>query len=75
MLKNVLTAYIWASLGAYNGNEKGAKLRDIFAKRMTPKDISTAQKLARECFWKNYRGCRFERSPNALDTIRKITIY
>ena len=73
--KNLVTAYIWASLGAYNGNEKGAKLRDIFAKRMTPKDISTAQELARECFWKNYRGCRFEQSLNALDTIRKITIY
>ena len=71
----MLTAYIWTSLGAYNGNQKGAKLRDVLAKRMSPDDISTAQELARECFWKNYRGCRFERSPNALDTIRKITIY
>ena len=67
--KNLVTAYIWASLGAYNGNEKGAKLRDIFAKRMPPDDIATAQELARECFWKNYRGCRFEQSLNALDTI------
>ena len=75
MLKNVLTAYIWASLGAYNGNQKGAKLREVFARRMSPDDISTAQELARECFGKNYQGCRFEQSLSAIDTIQKIKIH
>ena len=73
--QNWVTAYIWASISAYNGNEKGAKLRDICAKQMTPDDISTAQELARECVWKNYIGCRFEKSLNALDTIENIRIH
>ena len=66
---------MWGKLATSNGNEKGAKLRDIFAKEMTPDDISTAQELARECVWKNYIGCRFEQSLNALDTIEKIRIH
>ena len=50
-------AHMWGNLGASNGNEDGGKLRDIVAKGMTPADISTAQKLARECIRKKYKGC------------------
>jgi hypothetical protein len=33
------------------------KKKDIVEKKMTPADLSTAQKLARECVRKKYKGC------------------
>ena len=50
-------AHMWGNIAATNGNELGAKLRDNFEKKMTPADISAAQKLARECVRKEYKGC------------------
>ena len=50
-------AHMWGNIAAMNGNELGGKLRDDFEKQMTPADISAAQKLARECVAKNYKGC------------------
>ena len=44
-------------ISATNGNEDGVTLRDRVAKEMTSTDISKAQKLARECMAKNYKGC------------------
>ena len=38
-------------------DDAASKNRDMVAKRMTPADISTAQKLARECVRKEYKGC------------------
>jgi len=32
-------------------------LRDLVAKEMTPSQIQEAQRLARECVRKNYKGC------------------
>ena len=55
--KDYVYAHMWGNLGASNGNEKGGKLRDLVAKKMTPTDISAAQKLARECVRKKYKGC------------------
>jgi TPR repeat protein len=44
--------------GVFIGFNKNAVTnRDIVAKRMTPADISAAQKLARECVRKKYKGC------------------
>jgi len=57
VLKDYVYAHMWGNLAASNGNELGAKLRGFVEKKMTPADISTAQKLARECFRKNYKGC------------------
>ena len=54
---NGVYAYMWGNLGALNGNENGGKLRDYLATQMTPADISTANKLARECVRKKYKGC------------------
>ena len=48
---------MWGNLAASNGNEGGGKLRDFVAKEMTPSQLETAQKLARECVRKNYKGC------------------
>ena len=55
--KDYLYAHMWGNIDASNGNENGGKLRDIVAKKMTPADISAAQKLARECVRKKYKGC------------------
>jgi hypothetical protein len=50
-------ACMWGSLGASNGSDNRGKLRNFVATKMTAADISTAQKLARECVAKKYKGC------------------
>jgi len=50
-------AHMWWNIAALNGDTNAVKNRDVVAKRMTPPDISTAQKLARECVRKKYKGC------------------
>ena len=50
-------AHMWSNIADSNGNKDGAILRDILAKKMTPSQIEEAQKLARECVTKNYKGC------------------
>ena len=50
-------AHMWGNLSASNGDENGGKLRDLVAKEMTPTQLKTAQRLARECVRKKYKGC------------------
>ena len=51
-------AHMWFSLGAVSGkSEKAAKNRDAIAARMTPAQIAEAQKLARECQARSFKGC------------------
>jgi uncharacterized protein len=50
-------AHMWGNIGSSNGNENGGRLRDFVAKNMTPSQIEKAQRLARECVAKNYKGC------------------
>ena len=57
VLKDYVEAYKWGNLAAANGNKKGAKLRDFVEKKMTPTQIETAQRLARECVKNKYKGC------------------
>ena len=57
VLKDYVYAHMWGNIAATNGNELGAKLRDDFQKKMTPAQIDEAQKLARECLRKKYKGC------------------
>ena len=57
VIQDNVYAHMWANIGASNGSANGGKLRDIVGKKMTPADISTAQKLARECIRKKYKGC------------------
>jgi len=56
-LKDYVYAHMWGNIAASNGQENGRKMRDIIAKRMTPARIEDAQKLARECIRKKYKGC------------------
>jgi uncharacterized protein len=50
-------AHMWTNLAASNGNENVGELRDLIAKDMPPSQLETAQKLARECVRKKYKGC------------------
>jgi TPR repeat protein len=43
-------AHMWFNLAAASGQKDSVKIRDVLAARMTPAQISEAQKLARE--WK-----------------------
>jgi len=57
VIQDNVYAHMWLNIAASSGNETASKNRDIVAKRMTPADISAAQKLARECIRKKYKGC------------------
>jgi len=46
--QDYVQAHMWFNLAASKGNETGRKNRDIIAKKMTPADVSKAQRLARE---------------------------
>ena len=50
-------AHMWGNIAVFIGGKDKGKVRDFVAKKMTPADISAAQKLARECVEKNYKGC------------------
>ena len=56
-LKDYVYAHMWGNLAAMNGDKSGAKLFDEIKEKMTPADISAAQKLTRECIRKKYKGC------------------
>jgi hypothetical protein len=48
--QDYVLAHMWFNLSAAQGDQLGAKNRDIVAQRMTPAQLAEAQKLARE--WK-----------------------
>ena len=50
-------AHMWSNIAASTGDAEAIKNRDIVAEYMTPAQIAEAQKLARECVRKNYKGC------------------
>jgi uncharacterized protein len=49
-------AHMWFNLAALSG-EYGIVDRDRIAQKMTPQQIAEAQKLARECQQRNFKGC------------------
>ena len=57
VIKDWVYAHMWGNLGASNGYELGGEVRDMAARNMTPSQLETAQKLARECVRKKYKGC------------------
>ena len=57
VMKDYVYAHIWGNIASMNGNDLGALLRDDFAEKMTSSQIEEAQRLARECIKKNYKGC------------------
>ena len=57
VLQDYVYAHMWGNISSSHGSENGRKLRDVAAEQMTPSQIEKAQKLARECVAKNYKGC------------------
>ena len=57
VLQDNVYAHMWWNIAASEGNEFAKEYRDILAEQMTPSQIAEAQKLARECVAKDYKGC------------------
>jgi hypothetical protein len=57
--QDYLLAHMWTNISSANGNEVGAKNRNILAKNMTAQDISAAQAMARDCMSSNYQNCGY----------------
>ena len=50
-------AHMWSNIASSNGIEQAKENREYLTKKMTPSQILEAQKLARECVKKSYKGC------------------
>ena len=55
--QDYIRAHMWWNLAASSGNKNAVAGRDAISKQMTPDQIAEAQKLARECVRKKYKGC------------------
>jgi len=57
VIQDNVYADMWLNIAASSGDKDAVKNRDIVAGWMTRTRIEDAQKLARECVKKNYKGC------------------
>jgi len=57
VIQDNIYAHMWFNIAGSSGDKIAVKYRDIVAKRMIPANIFAAQKLARKCVRKKYRGC------------------
>ena len=63
VIKDMVYAHMWANISASNGEKQSevwyasVELKYYLTKKMTPSQIEEAQRLARECVKKNYKGC------------------
>ena len=55
--KNYVRADMWYIIAESKGDKDATIDRNIVTKLMTPDQIAEAQKLARECVRKKYKGC------------------
>ena len=57
VIQDNVFAYMWWNIAASSGDKAAISNRDIVAGKMTPAQIAAAQKLARECVRKKFKGC------------------
>jgi uncharacterized protein len=57
VLQDYTRAHMWFNLASIDGEDEYIKKRNLISKKMSPSQIETAQRLARECVKKNYKGC------------------
>jgi uncharacterized protein len=57
LIQDNVYAHMWFNIAASNGDTDAVKNRDIAAKNMTSSQMAEAQKLARACVAKKYKGC------------------
>ena len=57
VIKDIVTGHISFNIANSNGNRDGKLLLEDVTPEMTCSQIKEAQRLARECMKKNYKGC------------------
>ena len=58
VIQDNVYAHMWFNIAASSGDSENASgNRDIVAKQMTTSQLETAQRLARECVRRKYKGC------------------
>jgi hypothetical protein len=57
VVQDYVRAHMWTNLAAVNGDIRVTKNRDIITAKMLPQQIAEAQKMARECQARNFKGC------------------
>ena len=57
VIQDNIYAHMWWDIAASQGDNVATKYKDIVAKEMTPSQLEKAQKLARECVRREYKGC------------------
>ena len=55
--RNLLLAYMWLNLAATSGNSDAVSKRNRAAALLSPQQVAEAQKLARECQARKFKGC------------------
>lgn len=55
--QDFVSAHMWFNLASGHGDPTGSLLRDALAPKMTPEDISQAQRRAQVCLASEYRAC------------------
>ena len=55
--ENMVYAHMWVNLASSNEFEMAKQLMELITELMTPSQIEEAERLARECVKKNYKGC------------------
>jgi len=57
VLKSYVYAHMWYNIAQAGGIKMGRVFRDSLEKKMTAAQIAEAQRLARECVRKKFKGC------------------
>ena len=55
--EKMVYAHMWVNLASLNGFEMAEEINELLTEIMIPSQIQEAQRLARECMKKNYKGC------------------
>ena len=57
VIKDIVYAHMWKNISVSNGIDEAREHLKTFEKKMTSSQKEEAQRLARECVKKNYKGC------------------
>ena len=57
VIQDDVYAHMWWNISAANGHSLAKEIRDKVSPLMTSSQLTEAQKLARECVAKDYKGC------------------
>ncbi|MFZ5522526.1 MAG: tetratricopeptide repeat protein [Pseudomonadota bacterium] len=57
VIQDNVRAHMWSNLAAASGNADAVSNREFLASLMTSQQIAEAQRMARDCLAKDYKGC------------------